>query len=194
MRCETLSASGAATLKSMMRRYGSPPSRSNNTMCERKGGLPYLRIIDLSVAAPDALSVSHRIPFQEPTYAASLGDNPEFDTTTVRHNYESFVTPRSVFDYDVRTRQRTLRKQQPVLGGYDASKYVCERLHATTSDGVRVPISLVRRRSAPLDGSEPLLLYGYGSYGHAIPVTFSSNRISLLDRGVIYAVAHIRGG
>jgi len=168
--------------------------RSHIVLFEREGGLPYLRIIDLSVAAPDALSVSHRIPFQEPTYAASLGDNPEFDTTTVRHNYESFVTPRSVFDYDVRTRQRTLRKQQPVLGGYDASKYVCERLHATTSDGVRVPISLVRRRSAPLDGSEPLLLYGYGSYGHAIPVTFSSNRISLLDRGVIYAVAHIRGG
>jgi oligopeptidase B len=168
--------------------------RSHIVLSEREGGLPCLRIIDLSVAAPDALSASQRIPFHEPAYAASLGDNPEFDTAFVRHNYESFVTPRSVFDYDVRTRQSTLRKQHPVLGGYDASQYVCERLHATTNDGVRVPISLVRRRSAPLDGSAPLLLYGYGSYGHSIPVTFSSNRISLLDRGVIYAVAHIRGG
>ena len=168
--------------------------RSHMVLSEREGGLPYLRIIDLGVVAPDALSASHRIPFHEPAYSGSLGDNPEFDTSFVRYNYESFVTPRSVFDYDLQTRQSTLRKQQPVLGGYDVAQYISERLLATTSDGIRVPISVVRRRTTPLDGSAPLLLYGYGSYGHSIPVTFSSNRISLLDRGVIYAVAHIRGG
>lgn len=168
--------------------------RTHIVLSEREGGLPYLRIVDLGVAAPDALTASHRIAFKEPAYSASLGDNPEFDAAFVRYNYESFVTPRSVFDYDMRTGQSTLRKQQPVLGGYDASQYVCERLHATATDGTRVPISLVRRRDIPLDGSALLLLYGYGSYGYSIAVTFSSNRISLLDRGMIYAVAHIRGG
>ncbi len=92
------------------------------------------------------------------------------------------------------TRERVLRKEQPVLGGYDATQYVSERLHATADDGARVPISLVYRRDTPLDGSAPLLLYGYGSYGHSIAVNFSSNRVSLLDRGVIFAIAHIRGG
>jgi oligopeptidase B len=168
--------------------------RSHIILTEREGGLPYLRILDLEVETPDALSASHRIEFAEPAYNASLGSNPEFDASFVRYQYESFVTPRSVFDYDVRTRERVLRKEQPVLGGYDASQYVSERLHATAEDGARVPISLVRRRDTPLDGSAPLLLYGYGSYGHSIAVNFSSNRLSLLDRGVIFAVAHIRGG
>jgi oligopeptidase B len=168
--------------------------RSHMVLTEREGGLPYLRIVDLNVESPDALSASHRIEFSEPAYSASLGSNPEFDASFVRYQYESFVTPRSVFDYDVRTRERVLRKEQPVLGGYNASQYISERLHATAEDGARVPISLVYRRDTPLDGSAPLLLYGYGSYGHSIPVTFSSNRVSLLDRGVIYAVAHIRGG
>jgi oligopeptidase B len=168
--------------------------RSHLILTERKGGLPYLRIVDLSVEAPDALSGSHLIEFTEPAYNASLGNNPEFDTTFVRYQYESFVTPRSVFDYDVRTRERVLRKEQPVLGGYDPAQYVMERLHATAFDGARVPISLVRRRDTALDGSAPLLLYGYGSYGHSIAVNFSSNRVSLLDRGMIFAVAHIRGG
>jgi oligopeptidase B len=99
-----------------------------------------------------------------------------------------------VFDYDVRTRERTLRKQQPVLGGYDSTQYVSERLHVTASDGARVPVSVVYRRDTPRDGSAPLLLYGYGSYGISMPVNFSSNRLSLLNRDVIYAVAHIRGG
>jgi oligopeptidase B len=168
--------------------------RSHLILTEREGGLPYLRIVDLSVEAPDALSGSHLIEFTEPAYNASLGNNPEFDTTFVRYQYESFVTPRSVFDYDVRTRERVLRKEQPVLGGYDPAQYVMERLHATAFDGARVPISLVRRRDTALDGSAPLLLYGYGSYGHSIAVNFSSNRVSLLDRGMIFAVAHIRGG
>ena len=168
--------------------------RSHIILTEREGGLPYLRIVDLGAEAPDALSASHRIEFAEPAYNASLGDNPEFDASFVRYHYESFVMPRSVFDYDVRTRERVLRKEQPVLGGYDAAQYVSERLHATTEDGARVPISLVYRRGTPLDGSAPLLLYGYGSYGHSIAVNFSSNRVSLLDRGVIFAVAHVRGG
>ena len=168
--------------------------RSHLVLFERESGLPYLRIVDLSLEASDALSASHRIEFTEPAYNASLGDNPEFDATFVRFQYESFVTPRSVFDYDVRTRERVLRKEQPVLGGFDSSQYVSKRLHATSQDGARIPISLVYRRDTPIDGSAPLLLYGYGSYGHSVAVTFNSNRISLLDRGVIYAVAHIRGG
>jgi oligopeptidase B len=161
---------------------------------EREGGLPYLRIVDLSSGASNALGASHRIEFNEPTYNASLGENPEFDASHVRFQFESFITPRSVYDYDVHTREKTLRKQQPVLGGYDSSQYLSERLHATASDGTRVPVSIVYRRDTPRDGSAPLLLYGYGSYGISIPVNFSSNRLSLLNRGVIYAVAHIRGG
>jgi len=161
---------------------------------EREGGLPYLRIVDLMAATSDALAASHRIEFTEPAYNASIGENPEFSASHVRFQYESFVTPRSIFDYDVRTRERVLRKQQPVLGGYDATQYVSERLHATASDGTRVALSIVHRRGTPRDGSAPLLLYGYGSYGISAPVNFSSNRLSLLDRSVIYAVAHVRGG
>ena len=113
------------------------------------------------------------------------------------------MTPRSVFDYNVRTREQILLKQQPVLGGYDARRYVTERLHASAADGTQVPISVVYRRDTfaseprwPEDRNTgaPLLLYGYGSYGISVPVTFSSNRLSLLDRGVVFAIAHIRGG
>jgi oligopeptidase B len=161
---------------------------------EREGGLPYIRIVDLTADAPSALAASHRVEFTEPAYNASLGENPEFGATHLRFQYESFVTPRSVFDYDVRTRERILRKQQPVLGGYDPAQYVSERLQAIASDGTRVPLSVVYRRDTPRDGSTPLLLYGYGSYGISVPVNFSSNRLSLLDRGVTYAVAHVRGG
>jgi oligopeptidase B len=172
-------------------------------LVEREGGLPYLRIVDLESRDADYLSASHRIEFTEPAYNASLGANPEFVTRAVRFQYESFVTPRSVFDYDVRTRERVLLKQQPVLGGYDAQRYVSERLHAVAADGTRIPISLVYRRDTfdhglrwaeEHKGGAPLLLYGYGSYGISVPVTFSSNRLSLLDRGVIFAIAHIRGG
>jgi oligopeptidase B len=180
---------------------------------EREDGLPYLRIVDLGRHADgedgdnenheiDLLQRSHRIEFSEPAYNASLGTNPEFETSKVRFKYESFVTPRSVFDYDVRTRERALLKQQPVLGGYDAQRYVSERIHAVAADGTRIPISVVYRRDAFAaepkwpsgDGGAPLLLYGYGSYGISVPVTFSSNRLSLLDRGVVFAIAHIRGG
>jgi oligopeptidase B len=168
--------------------------QSHLVLFEREDGLPYLRIVNLTADFPSALAESHRIEFAEPAYNASIGENPEFDAGHVRFQYESFVTPRSVFDYDIRTRERQLRKQQPVLGGYDPFEYVSERLHTTAADGTQVPLSIVHRRDTPLDGSAPLLLYGYGSYGISVPVNFSSNRLSLLDRGVVYAVAHIRGG
>src|SRR6266700_3779615 len=168
--------------------------RTHLVLFERESGLPHLRIVDLNAGDPSALAASHRIEFAESAYNASIGENPEFNSTHLRFQYESFQTPRSIFDYDVHTRERALRKQQPVLGGYDPSQYVSERLHATASDGTRVPLSIVYRRDTPRDGSAPLLLYGYGSYGMSVPVNFSSNRLSLLDRGVIYAVAHIRGG
>ncbi len=161
---------------------------------EREDGLPYLRILDLATAGPDALAASHRIEFSEPAYNALIGTNPEFHARHVRFQYESFITPRSVYDYDLRTRERILRKQQPVLGGYDTAQYASERQHVTAQDGTRVPVSIVYRRDTPRDASAPLLLYGYGSYGISVPVSFSSNRLSLLNRGVVYAVAHIRGG
>jgi oligopeptidase B len=168
--------------------------KNHIVLLEREGGLPHLRIVDLTAKAPSALAASHRIEFTEPAYNASFGDNPEFAAGHVRFEYESFITPRSIFDYEVQTRERVLRKQQPVLGGYDPSLYASERLHAVACDGTRIPISLVHRRDVPRDGSAPLLLYGYGSYGISMPVRFNSNRLSLLNRGVVYAVAHIRGG
>jgi oligopeptidase B len=168
--------------------------RSHLVLLEREDGLPYLRIIDLTRAATSALEGSYRIEFAEPAYNATLGANPEFDTGQVRFHYESFITPRSVYDYDLRTGDRILRKQQPVLGGYDPTEYGSERLHAIAADGTSVPLSVVYRHDTPRDGSAPLLLYGYGSYGLSMPVAFSSNRLSLLNRDVIFVIAHVRGG
>jgi len=168
--------------------------RTHLVLFEREDGLPYLRIVDLTRRAPSALAASSRIEFAEPAYNATLGANPEFDTSHVRFHYESFITPRSVFDFDLHTGQRILRKQQPILGGYDPTLYGSQRLHATAPDGTLIPLSVVYRHGTPRDGSAPLLLYGYGSYGLSMPVSFSSNRVSLLDRGIIFAIAHIRGG
>jgi oligopeptidase B len=168
--------------------------RTHVVLLEREDGLPYLRIIDLTRAATSALEGSYRIGIAEPAYNATLGANPEFDTNQVRFHYESFITPRSVYDYDLRTGERILRKQQPVLGGYDPTEYGSARLHALAPDGTRVPLSVVYRHDTPKDGSAPLLLYGYGSYGLSMPVAFSSNRLSLLNRGVIFVIAHVRGG
>ena len=134
------------------------------------------------------------ITYPEPVYSASPSDTPDFESRTYRYNYQSFVTPSSVFDYEVATGKSTLQKQQEVLGGYDPKQYVSERLWATARDGVKVPISIVYKKGFPRDGKGPLFLYGYGSYGIGMPATFSSNRISLLDRGMAYAIAHIRGG
>jgi oligopeptidase B len=171
---------------------GAEAFRTHLVLAEREGGLPYLRIVDLTREAGSALEASRRIEFAEPTYNAVLGTNPEFETNFVRFQYESLVTPRSVYDYDLSTGERLLRKRQPVLGDFDPANYVSERLHARAKDGTLVPISLVRERSAT--HAAPLVLYGYGSYGLSLPVTFSSNRLSLLDRGVVYAIAHVRGG
>jgi len=168
--------------------------RTHLVLLERKDGLPYLRIINLTANATASLKNSHHIEFGEPAYQAILSTNLEFETHHVRFQYESFVTPRSIFDYDVPTHEKILRKQQPVLGAYDPSQYAVERLHAAASDGTRIPLSVVYRRDTPRDGTAPLFLYGYGSYGISVPVSFSSNRLSLLNRGVIYVVAHVRGG
>ncbi|HKA62114.1 MAG TPA: S9 family peptidase, partial [Methylomirabilota bacterium] len=155
---------------------------------EREGGLPQLRITEFRGGA------SHRMAFPEPVYSAGFGVNAEYETGTFRYTYQSFVTPSSVYDYDMETRKATLLKQTEVLGGYDPSRYESQRLWATAKDGTRIPISLVYRKGTPRDGSAPMLLYGYGSYGSSQGATFSSNRFSLIDRGVVFAIAHIRGG
>lgn len=168
--------------------------RSHLVLFEREEGLPFLRIVPLFATAENLLRDSYRIPFREAAYNAAPGNNPEFDQPHFRYSFESFITPRSVFDFDAATRQSTLRKQQPVLGGYDATRYAIQRIYATASDGTRIPISLVVKKDAAHNGSAPLLLYGYGSYGISMPVNFNSNRFSLIDRGVTFAIAHIRGG
>jgi len=157
-------------------------------LSEWENGLQQLEVVNFKT------NKRHRIEFPEPVYAAGLGPNAEYNTTVVRYNYNSMVTPNSVFDYDMNTGKATLLKQQEVPGGFDRTNYKAERVFATASDGTKIPISMVYRKGVKLDGSAPLLLYGYGSYGASIPPTFSSSRLSLLDRGVIFAIGHIRGG
>ena len=136
----------------------------------------------------------HVIDQPEEVYTAGIGQNPEYHSASLRFGYTSLVTPNSVFDYDMETGERTLVKQDPVLGGYDPAKYQTRRLWATAPDGTRVPISLLARRDTPTDGSAPAVLYGYGSYEASVDPTFRSSRLSLVDRGFVYAIAHIRGG
>lgn len=152
----------------------------------REGGLP-------AIFQYDGASL-HPIEFDEPIYEVAPDSNREFKATKVRYTYESFVTPRSVFDHDLETDERVLLKQTPVLGGYDPGQYVQERLWVTARDGTQVPVSFVRHVDAPVDGTAALLLYAYGAYEISYPVRFSIARLSLLDRGVAYAVAHVRGG
>lgn len=155
---------------------------------ERGNATPVLRLFDLKTHKATDIGVP------EPVYKISLSTNREFDTARVRYSYQSFITPASIYDYDVKTGKSELRKQQPVLGGYDPTLYKSERVFATASDGTKVPVSLVYRKDLKPDGSHPLLLDAYGSYGIPRDVSFNSNRLSLLDRGVVYAMAHIRGG
>jgi oligopeptidase B len=136
----------------------------------------------------------HRVEFPEPVYSTAVAQNREFDTPVLRYSYQSLVTPSSVFDYDMNTRKATLLKETEVPGGFDKKNYKSERLFATATDGTKIPLSVVYRKDTKLDGSAPLLLYGYGSYGYSVPPTFSSNRLTLLDRGVVFVIAHIRGG
>ncbi|HLH42483.1 MAG TPA: S9 family peptidase [Bryobacteraceae bacterium] len=155
---------------------------------ERELGLTRFRILHASGKQV------HYVEFPDPVYSAALSGNAEFSTRLLRFTYSSLVTPNSVFDYDMQTRQLELKKRQEVLGGYDPSRYQSERVYAPAADGVPVPISLVYRKDARQRGAAPLLLYGYGAYGLSMEPVFSSDRLSLLDRGVVFALAHVRGG
>lgn len=155
---------------------------------ERENGLPQIRITNLTT------NQSHRIHFPEPVYSTSENQNEEFDTNLFRYGYQSFVTPNSVFDYNMDKKESALLKQTEVLGGYDATRYESARVFAKASDGTSIPISLVYKKGTTKDGKNPVHLVGYGSYGYPYPIFFSSNRLSLIDRGVVCAVAHIRGG
>ena len=183
--------------------------RDHLVAVERRAGLTVLRVRPWQGAG------EHEVAFDEPAWAASLGVNAEPETTTLRFHYSSLITPESVYDYDMATRTRTLRKREEVLGGYDPARYETLRLQARAADGVHVPISLVRRKptaaggdvaagGGPTDGGSPatahrvepppLLLYGYGAYGISMDAAFRSARLSLMDRGFTYAIAHVRGG
>jgi oligopeptidase B len=157
-------------------------------LAERENGLPQISIHDIATGA------AHRIEFPEASYNVTMDENAEFNTTKLRFTYESLTTPPSVYDYDMVTHERTLLKRRPIRGGYDPAHYQTERVFATATDGTPVPISLVYRKDLKRKDGNPLLLYGYGSYGDPTDVWFSSNRLSLLDRGVIVAIAHVRGG
>jgi oligopeptidase B len=143
---------------------------------------------------PHAGGQEHQLDFGEPAYLAALGDNYEIDTPYLRFGYTSMTTPMTIYDYHMDTREKIFLKQEEVLGGFQISHYQTERLWATAADGTHIPISLVYRKGFSKNGSHPLLLYGYGSYGASMDASFSSARLSLLDRGFVYALAHIRGG
>lgn len=155
---------------------------------ERKNGLTHLRIINQSDQS------EHYLDFGEPVYSAATGVNPDFDSEWLRFTYTSLTTPNSVYDYHLLNKEKKLLKQQEVVGGYDAQNYASERLFAVADDGKKIPISLVYNKQFVKGENTPLLLYGYGSYGASMDVYFSSVRLSLLDRGFTFAIAHVRGG
>jgi len=155
---------------------------------ERKDSLPRIVVRERSSGA------EHAISFDEEAFSLGLAGSYEYDTDTIRFSYSSMTTPSQLFDYNMRTRQRTLLKTQEIPSGHKIEDYVTRRLMAPAKDGELVPVSIVHHRDTPLDGSAPALLYGYGSYGHSIPASFNTNILSLVDRGFVYAIAHIRGG
>ncbi|HAL53293.1 MAG TPA: oligopeptidase B, partial [Sphingobacterium sp.] len=157
-------------------------------IAERKNGLTQLAIYNLNSQQ------QHYLDFGEVTYTVYPAINVEYNSDKLRYGYTSLVTPSSVYEYDMAKQEKVLLKQQEILGGYDQAAYISERVFATARDGIQVPISIVYKKGTKLDGSAPLLQYAYGSYGASMDPTFSSNRLSLLDRGFIYALAHIRGG
>ena len=161
--------------------------------CERRDGLPHLRVVRFAGAGPEAAD-SREIAFPEPAYTAHPHTNREFETSKYRYGYQSLVTPASVFEYDVATGESKLLKQIEVPGGFDRTLYASERLFTKAEDGVEVPVSLVYRKDRFAKGRNPLFVYAYGSYGYSLPIGFNSNRLSLLDRGFVMAYAHIRGG
>ncbi len=158
-------------------------------LSERADGLDRL-----SILPTDDPAAMFQVEFPDPVYTAWLGPNEEFAVESIRYGYTSLVAPPTDVDFDTESRKGAIVKTQPVLGEYDTSDYVSAREWATASDGARVPLSLVYRRDTPLDGSAPLLLYGYGSYEHSTEPTFRASRLSLLDRGFVFAMAHVRGG
>jgi oligopeptidase B len=155
---------------------------------ERKGGLVQIRIRSLKD------NKEHAINFGEAAYTASFGSNREYNTNMFRYMYTSMTTPPSVYDYNLLTEEKVLMKQTEIIGGYNPGDYVTERLYATAPDGTKIPVSLVYKKGFMKDGNAPLLLYGYGSYGNTLDAGFSSARLSLLNRGFVFAIAHIRGG
>jgi len=162
---------------------------------EREDSLPRIVITPLTEdGAIVDLSGEHAIAFDEEAYALGMSSGFEYDTTRLRFTYSSMTTPAETYDYDMATRQRTLRKRQEVPSGHDPAEYVTRRLFAPANDGERVPVTLLYKKTTPLNGSAPLFLYGYGAYGIAMPASFSTVRLSLVDRGFIFAIAHVRGG
>ena len=155
---------------------------------ERANALPAIIIRDLERGD------EHAIAFDEAAYSLDTMGGYEFDTTNLRFSYSSMTTPSEVYDYDMASRARSLRKRQEIPSGHDPADYVTTRIMAKSHDGAEVPVSILHRRDLRRDGTAPLLLYGYGSYGMAMPASFSANRLSLVDRGFVYAIAHIRGG
>lgn len=156
---------------------------------ELENGLEYLKIMDMKTKR-----AASRIATSEEVYTMGLAGNPEYDTDTIRYNYASMITPNSTYEYNFKTRKSELLKQQEIPSGYDKTQYETKRLWATARDGVKVPISIVYKKGTKFDGSAPMLLYAYGSYGFSMTPSFSTARLSLVDRGMIYAIAHIRGG
>lgn len=155
---------------------------------ERRNGLTHLKVIQFST------NKTHYIKMDEAAYTCGSGTNPEFNTSILRYGYTSLTTPTSVYDYDMESHKKTLMKEQEVLGGYDKTEYKSERIFVEARDGTSVPVSLVYKKGLEKSENTPLLLYAYGSYGHSIDPYFSSVRLSLIDRGFVYAIAHIRGG
>ncbi len=162
--------------------------KNNAVVYERENGLEYLRVIDKTT------NKSKRIPTAEEVYSTNLGTNPEYDLSKIRYGYNSMVTPQSTYEYDFNTGKSELLKQQEIPSGYDKTQYETKRVWVTARDGVKVPTAIVYKKGVKFDGSAPMLLYAYGSYGISLAPTFSTIRLSLLNRGVIYALANIRGG
>ena len=155
---------------------------------ERENSLPQIIVRDI------ASGEEHAIAFDEEAYSLSLHGSREFESKTLRFAYSSMTTPEEIYDYDMVARSRVLRKRQTIPSGHDPAQYVTRRIFATAADGAQIPVSILYRRDTALDGSAPLFITGYGSYGHAYPASFSSRRLSLADRGFVYAIAHVRGG
>jgi oligopeptidase B len=163
--------------------------KDHAVVSELENGLEYLKVLDLKTKRAPA-----RIATPESVYTMSMWVNPEFDTPVIRYTYASMITPNSTYEYNFKTRKSEIVKQQEIPSGYDKTKYETTRVWATARDGVKIPISVMMKKGTKLDGKAPMLLYAYGSYGISMTPSFSTNRLSLVDRGMIYAIAHIRGG